>query len=748
MKARNTKRKAICRFGAIHLVLTGVLAFPATGAELIDRMPAGTLLYISWPGTAALAETAKDTAWVKLLADPRIGEFREHWGKDVWPAIDKLLRDEMAKDGKGEQEIYELGLALLSAAWEKPTAIAIANVGPGKAPEGAPDLDGGLVIRAGADAAGLVTKLNGVISAASPSSPPREIKVDSGKLWVIQEADEDIPLYYGYIGDDIVACVGDRLRKHWTGESKLPSLTTDEHFTAAAKAVKATAQTPLVYVNFQAVFAAIEKFEPMAAQMEIPVLGEPGGVRKLLQVLGIDKLRSFAISTRPRDAGFETIAFLHAPGIGKGGGLFGNKPLTDEDLKLVPKRVYFASVDNFDVAAMFEYLRKSFEAVAPDAYGQAMPYLHGFEQTIGFKIHDDLLASFADTWALYDSPAHAGPWFVGFTVIGELRPGNRLQSTLEKAVEAINALEKGARPLTLDQEEHREQTIHIARINAFPVPIAPAWAEYKGRWIFALAPQVVQSVLDHQLDAAPSLLDNPDFQNGRKFLPPNCSSIGYTDAVAGMKQNYSTLLSLASAFAPMIQEGGVPLDPRKLPTTASLTRGMFGTVAGMLTTPEGVLSVQHSAYPISFSGSTLGAAAGGMAAGTMVPALARARMLAKRSSSAANLNGIGKAIYTYASAHDDRLPANLDVLVKEGLITQAMLKSPSDDTEAMSSYQYVPGQNTDMDPRNVLAYERTDLNDGEGVNVLFMDSHVEFMMLPQFEAALAGTKARIARERK
>jgi len=49
-------------------------------------------------------------------------------------------------------------------------------------------------------------------------------------------------------------------------------------------------------------------------------------------------------------------------------------------------------------------------------------------------------------------------------------------------------------------------------------------------------------------------------------------------------------------------------------------------------------------------------------------------------------------------------------------------------------------QASNMDPRNVIACEKPGINDGEGVNVAFLDGHVQFMDMAEFEEALAATK--------
>jgi prepilin-type processing-associated H-X9-DG protein len=61
-----------------------------------------------------------------------------------------------------------------------------------------------------------------------------------------------------------------------------------------------------------------------------------------------------------------------------------------------------------------------------------------------------------------------------------------------------------------------------------------------------------------------------------------------------------------------------------------------------------------------------------------------------------------------------------------------------------SSYVYIAGQTTDDDPENVLMYEPLGNHEGPGGNVLFADTHAEFLKEPGYTNAIARTRARLA----
>lgn len=135
--------------------------------------------------------------------------------------------------------------------------------------------------------------------------------------------------------------------------------------------------------------------------------------------------------------------------------------------------------------------------------------------------------------------------------------------------------------------------------------------------------------------------------------------------------------------------------------------------------------------------------------GRLLTALERARTLARRISSAANLNGIGKAIMLYKADNDDQPPPDLETLVKENIIGPKTLISPTSGREmpvdehgmptAKSDYVYfvLP----DSAPANLIwVYEPPEINDNEGANVLYCGYNVAWVSVEEFREQLQRTK--------
>jgi prepilin-type processing-associated H-X9-DG protein len=145
---------------------------------------------------------------------------------------------------------------------------------------------------------------------------------------------------------------------------------------------------------------------------------------------------------------------------------------------------------------------------------------------------------------------------------------------------------------------------------------------------------------------------------------------------------------------------------------------------------------------------------GGMLISVMLPSLCRSRETANRVKCAANLRAIGQAIGLYAQSHGGQYPTMLAVLPATEEITADVMVCPSSNDERSEgidtaavvaeltaaetnatdhkhcmSYVYAGRALTQQTATSttVVAYEPLTNHDGDGMNVLFGDGHVEFV---------------------
>jgi prepilin-type processing-associated H-X9-DG protein len=261
--------------------------------------------------------------------------------------------------------------------------------------------------------------------------------------------------------------------------------------------------------------------------------------------------------------------------------------------------------------------------------------------------------------------------------------------------------------------------------------------------VFGLYPQTVQAALA-QVDPksrGPSLLDNPGFKVVRAGLPKDAQSLGYVNTRYLARLMYPLLRAVQTMGSSMLAGPAPAFEVPLLPTVDEYLKTIGDYVGTTSADADGVL------YAGTGSGAPLllVPATAALTTSVMLPSLARAREMAKRAVSAANLRAIGMAAHMYADEKAGKFPASLDELSKDGpgSLNEQSLRSPRDPNPVGSSYVYIAGQTSESDARNVLAYER--LVDKEGTNVLFVDGHVEWMKQPAFARAVRETYRRLDR---
>jgi prepilin-type processing-associated H-X9-DG protein len=155
----------------------------------------------------------------------------------------------------------------------------------------------------------------------------------------------------------------------------------------------------------------------------------------------------------------------------------------------------------------------------------------------------------------------------------------------------------------------------------------------------------------------------------------------------------------------------------------------------------------HSRYHGSGIELSLGSVAGAsLGLSVMMPALVRARSQASRITSASNLKLIALSCRIYAEDNDGKFPPNLEDLIEKTNLSPKSLESALKPKGFDGpSYIYIAGQTTAMEPGNVVAYDNPAFM-SEGVNVLFMDGHVQWMKLEAFLRELEATYKRLGRE--
>ncbi|MGB0716780.1 MAG: hypothetical protein ACPGXK_12935, partial [Phycisphaerae bacterium] len=426
------------------------------------------------------------------------------------------------------------------------------------------------------------------------------------------------------------------------------------------------------------------------------------------------------------------------------GGYLG-EPLADDVLRRVPRDVTWASAVNMSSSVRSRQFRDYLGAQDEEFAGLIDEALRFVKDGSGVDLEADFLDQVGDTVVMYDAPSDGGLIFTGISMHTRIKDESRFVESVRRLLAWLNENPQLGVRGTLSSSRYRDHEIHFVNMTGLPVPVAPAMAFSDGWMMAGLYPQVVRSSVDRaksQFARAESLLANEDFVRGRKLIGPMGPSMYYVDTKRGVAQAYSLALPLVQSGLAMGQAYGFEMNIGSVPSKSAMTDALFGDVYTVRKEADGVSVVSHGPLPFpvpALGGSASGAAGVGTIAvlvSILLPSLSRARDLSKRLVSQSNLKQIGLACRQYAIENDGKMPDGLQTLVDRGYIDASLLQSPKS-VAGKPCYVYRSLQTLDPTSVSVVAHERTDLNNGEGVNVLFSDGSAKFLRMPEFQRVMA-----------
>ena len=502
----------------------------------------------------------------------------------------------------------------------------------------------------------------------------------------------------------------------------------------------------------------------------------PGHVKRELAKTGLDKADWAYVTVRPHGRGFKTTLAISG-GDGELPGFMSifqtaGKPLSTELLASVPRDCQFFTMTSYDVKAGYDRLRAFLETQGGKDVEEFTQGIQKAEETIGFSIRDDLLASLGNEILLVTRPG-SYLFIPGFVAQFQLADADKFDECLESLVQVANdalAKEKpamrGGGPVQLrrSQTQYQDTTINILNFDNLPIPLSPAFAVRGDRLIVGLFPHTLKDYLAFLNKGGPDIRSNADFRAVRAQLPEQVSSLVYGDLKANMLNLY-VLLPMAAAAVNGIPQNPIKFDVGKCPTWSAISKYLFGTAAVTYWDEGRMVYEIYSpiVLPVCYADTNMGSlATTSILAGMLLPALARARGEARSMKCKNNLRQLGTAAIQYIDQFGKGryYPKTLATLYTSGLLKQPDLfgcpqDAPTTDLvegvktsyesafdRAGEDYQFL-----DKTPSNlILIWEKSPTHRGRR-NVAFFDAHVETMNETQFEQALKRLDEYLAKEK-
>lgn len=686
----------------------------APAGELTSRTPADTMLYLGWTDVPNDGSSLVGLVEAVLTSPP--------------------VQKQMGPEGAHVREVC----AVLRRMLAHPGALVLIPAPPGR-----PFVEGlGIVIEANADAEPLVVKLTELVTTLHAGQAPVRAQVGDASLMRA-----DVPggaIYFGAVKERLVigACEATAKRLVEMPAAGGGSLADSAGFKLARSKFEHGEKgfSVTLFAQMSSLLQLMKAIDPLPPE-------EAAMQEKVFAAMGVSALRNVYARLDESQYGPRIVVFTQVDG--EAGGivsLYRQKPLTEDDVRVVPKDASFAAVGNFDLTVLWQEGLKVADQVSPQPRAAVEGAVTQASQMLGFHPVNDLLANLDDTWAIYDSPSHGGIIITGLVLCGETKDAAALQNMITRVVQTLMPIAAlGQVGLQIKQTKQGEREVNYLLIGGLPIPVAPAWGFTGDRWVAGLHPQTVATALA-QADPktrGESLLDHPDYKAVRVKLPKEITSLSYADTRATYRFWYA-IKELAYTMAASLTAGSpAPFDLGSVPTFPEEQKSVHNFVAAYSHDKDGLLYSGYGVHPaaVMFS-SNNGVTSTALVASILLPSLSRAREQSKRVVSASNLRGIGVTCMMYAADNQEKFPPSLDVLIESGDLTEQSLHSPRDPTGGRS-YVYIDGQSATGDARNVLAYEKP--FDNEGTNVLFCDSHTEWMKPVEFRKAMVETYSRLNR---
>lgn len=429
-------------------------------------------------------------------------------------------------------------------------------------------------------------------------------------------------------------------------------------------------------------------------------------------------------------------------------GIFASlRPVNMKMLDMVDARAVRAGAVNCDVAGIYDTIMAAIEAGAPGVSADIQEKIEEIQLEMKVDIRKDVLGVLAGPAVFYSVPggvimeAPGG----GFVAIAEVKDGKLLEKALASLGEFASTEAEDAVRIS-SQPQDGGRTLHTCVIAPLAMmQVMPCWMIVDDRILIASNPglhKLALARLTLPKSAPKSIRSTEEFKKATAGLPGDLVYFSFTDSKVQFKQ---IMLALQGVW-PMVNMFAAKADiqlPVMLPSLTGIIEEMGPSIQYSWFDDKGLHSVYRGSGVEVSAGSIAGVALG---MGIAMPAIARTRQIAYRLYAGTNLSCIGMSCQIYAADHDDKLPPNLEDLLDKAELTPKSLESKSKPKDFDGpSFIYIAGQTTSDDPGNIVAYENPAFL-SEGTNVLYLDSHVEYVKPDEFLRELKATYERLGKE--
>ncbi|MHC4755906.1 MAG: hypothetical protein ACYTBP_12260 [Planctomycetota bacterium] len=717
-----SKRTVFVSTIVMFLLLAGGLGYAGTGAEkLLDSAPEDMIAFMATSGCDEVKPAFDKTIMGKIWNDPGTQSFYKEIKNEILGKIKGEINDPEAN--KAIAIIENLYKEIL----KRPVLIGLAE----KKTEQGPPFYGFAVIDAGAAKAKISSSLTNLESLADEGDI---IEAEIAGVKMHKPDDEDAPLYWGWVGNFLVLGINDEAgmaMKYLRGESAR----TPQNYLAK---VPASGDALVIYYDLEKFLSTLEKF--LDSEGELDDFNE---MKKVFNALGIDNMKK--IKARVGFSGKNLVVdeFVEMPAPRRG--LFANLGTVDISMfDMVNENAISTSAANTNLGRIYDTIMSAIKSVASEDYAEIEELIAEFEKKAACKIRSGLLASLAGPAIYYSLPGAVMPEapMGGGVVIAKLNNKDLWEQSITGLAKFAAKQSEGMIQTGTQQLGGRD--VHMYSIMPLMMmQVQPSWTVVGDQLVVASNSALCSKAAEQINSGAKSIRDTDGFKKIASKIPPKPMSVGYVNSQVQFNQ---TMMSVQQ-FWPMMTMFASRED-LKLPFILP----SLGQYASDMEPAYGYTRIESDGISSHFEGSGVEQTIGGVAGAAIglsiaMTALAQVRQAALRTSSAAHLFSIGKAMLAYSADYEGVFPPNLEILAEKGYIDREMLESKRKPRGFDGpSFIYITGQSGSMSPQNVIVYENPQFCSKDKIAVLFVDCHVQAMDKKEFLEELKATYNRLGRE--
>lgn len=699
----------------VALAVAMALGGSAFGQTLAERVPADSVVYFGWRGTADPGPGYAGSHWAAALKESNVGKVID----DTLPAVGVTIERKWPQYGPLARGVTT---ALKHVIKHPSAAFLVYKDG----------VKWGVFCRAGKDAPQLATALQSIADAAPSARPARVIKTDT-----------EIGLVFGFAPEETID----------------GGLAGEATFAKAIKQVMAE-PTSVLYVNL------IKARELLAETVHRNAPAENAEqFNRFIEASGLGGVNAYLSAEGFVDRDWATEAFIDAPAPRKGLlATADESPLDPGLIKRIPASSNSARVFRLDTAKLLSDTREITSAVDPQARDLFEKVIGGVKLAVGRDLTVDLLQSLGTQWAAYTSSDVGGTGGTGIVLVNRLKnPAKAKQAMVSLSLFLSNSGRNFMPDKSLTLAGRMTKVGDLQVYYAATPLLSPAWTIKDDCLYVGLYPQPVIEAARYagaSIDTVPAFAALAQPKDGHAPL-----AVAYTDVLRTIDDGYDSALAI-SRLAFGLGDMLVAPSPEPLLPTLPVLRAQAATPAtSTVWADDAGLHVRGRApFPGAEGLATTGVTtrlmnlySAPLALSVMVPSLNRAREAANRIKSSSNLRQIGLASKMYANENRDKLPPTLGDLLRTQEIAPEVFLNPRTGhalppvpagekpvdfyagwVDENGDYAYVgSGKRADDGAGDtIIGYEKTgDIT--EGINVLFIDGHVEWVAFANIDALFA-----------